>query len=214
MSNDGTHRRIWMITGAARGIGAKIADAALAAGDALVATARDASAIATRFGKGPSVLPLRLDVTDEAQATAAVEAAVARFGRIDVLINNAGYGLVGAVEEASATDVRRIYETNVFGLLNVTRAVLVQMRRQRSGHVVNISSLGGYRAAAGFGVYSSTKFAVEGLSEALHDEVAPLGIHVTSLAPGLVDTPLYDKVAGFTGARVAVHDCPFRVDRG
>jgi len=98
MSNDGSHRRIWMITGAARGIGAKIADAALAAGDALVATARDASAIATRFGEGPSVLPLRLDVTDEAQATAAVEAAVARFGRIDVLINNAGYGLVGAVE--------------------------------------------------------------------------------------------------------------------
>jgi len=195
MSNDGTHRRIWMITGAARGIGAKIADAALAAGDALVATARDASAIATRFGEGPSVLPLRLDVTDEAQATAAVEAAVARFGRIDVLINNAGYGLVGAVEEASATDVRRIYETNVFGLLNVTRAVLVQMRRQRSGHVVNISSLGGYRAAAGFGVYSSTKFAVEGLSEALHDEVAPLGIHVTVVEPGYFRTDFLDSTS-------------------
>jgi NAD(P)-dependent dehydrogenase (short-subunit alcohol dehydrogenase family) len=195
MSNDGTHRRIWMITGAARGIGAKIADAALAAGDALVATARDASAIATRFGEGPSVLPLRLDVTDEAQATAAVEAAVARFGRIDVLINNAGYGLVGAVEEASATDVRRIYETNVFGLLNVTRAVLVQMRRQRSGHVVNISSLGGYRAAAGFGVYSSTKFAVEGLSEALHDEVAPLGIHVTVVEPGYFRTDFLDATS-------------------
>lgn len=94
MSNDGKHRRIWMITGAARGIGAKIAGAALAAGDAVVATARDANAIATRFGDGPSVHPLRPDVTDEAQATAAVEAAVARFGRIDVLINNAGYGLV------------------------------------------------------------------------------------------------------------------------
>ena len=184
-----------MITGAARGIGAKIADAALAAGDALVATARDAGAVATRFGEGPSVLPLRLDVTDEAQAAAAVEAAVARFGRIDVLINNAGYGLVGAVEEASATDVRRIYETNVFGLLNVTRAVLVQMRRQRSGHIVNISSLGGYRAAAGFGVYSSTKFAVEGLSEALRDEVAPLGIHVTVVEPGYFRTDFLDSTS-------------------
>jgi NAD(P)-dependent dehydrogenase (short-subunit alcohol dehydrogenase family) len=191
MSNDGTHRRIWMITGAARGIGAKIADAALAAGDALVTTAR----VATRFGGGPSVFPLRLDVTDEAQAAAAVEAAVARFGRIDVLINNAGYGLVGAVEEASATDVRRIYETNVFGLLNVTRAVLVQMRRQRSGHIVNISSLGGYRAAAGFGVYSSTKFAVEGLSEALHDEVAPLGIRVTVVEPGYFRTDFLDSTS-------------------
>ncbi len=195
MSNDGTHRRVWMITGAARGIGAKIADAALAAGDALVATARDAGAVAERFGEGPSVLPLRLDVTDEAQAAAAVEAAVARFGRIDVLINNAGYGLVGAVEEASATDVRRIYETNVFGLLNVTRAVLVQMRRQRSGHIVNISSLGGYRAAAGFGVYSSTKFAVEGLSEALRDEVAPLGIHVTVVEPGYFRTDFLDSTS-------------------
>jgi NAD(P)-dependent dehydrogenase (short-subunit alcohol dehydrogenase family) len=195
MSNDGTHRRVWMITGAARGIGAKIADAALAAGDALVATARDAGAVAERLGEGPSVLPLRLDVTDEAQAAAAVEAAVARFGRIDVLINNAGYGLVGAVEEASATDVRRIYETNVFGLLNVTRAVLVQMRRQRSGHIVNISSLGGYRAAAGFGVYSSTKFAVEGLSEALRDEVAPLGIHVTVVEPGYFRTDFLDSTS-------------------
>ena len=195
MANEGTHRRVWMITGAARGIGAKIADAALAAGDALVPTARDAGAVATRFGEGPSVLPLRLDVTDEAQAAAAVEAAVARFGRIDVLINNAGYGLVGAVEEASATDVRRIYETNVFGLLNVTRAVLVQMRRQRSGHIVNISSLGGYRAAAGFGVYSSTKFAVEGLSEALRDEVAPLGIHVTVVEPGYFRTDFLDSAS-------------------
>ena len=141
------------------------------------------------------MLPLRLDVTDEAQAAAAVEAAVARFGRIDVLINNAGYGLVGAVEEASATDVRRIYETNVFGLLNVTRAVLVQMRRQRSGHIVNISSLGGYRAAAGFGVYSSTKFAVEGLSEALRDEVGPLGIHVTVVEPGYFRTDFLDSAS-------------------
>jgi NADP-dependent 3-hydroxy acid dehydrogenase YdfG len=121
-------KRTWMITGAARGIGAKIAAAALANGDAVVATARDARAVATQLGDRPALLAVPLDVTDEAQAISAVQAAVARFGRIDVLVNNAGYGLLGAVEEASATDVRRIYETNVFGTLNVTRAVLAQMR--------------------------------------------------------------------------------------
>src|SRR5262245_65541691 len=132
-----------MITGAARGFGAKIASAALANGDAVVATGRDVRAIASGLGDHPAMLAVQLDVTNEAQAVGAVEAAVARFGRIDVLINNAGYGLVGAVEEASAADVRRIYETNVFGLLNVTRAVLSQVRRRRSGHVLNSSSLGG-----------------------------------------------------------------------
>jgi len=187
--------RVWMITGAARGFGAKIAAAALANGDAVVATGRDVRAIASSLGDHPAMLAVQLDVTNEAQAVAAAEIAVARFGRIDVLINNAGYGLVGAVEEASATDVRRIYETNVFGLLNVTRAVLTQMRRRRSGHVINISSLGGYRSAAGFGVYSSTKFAVEGLSEALHDELAPLGIHVTVVEPGYFRTDFLDSTS-------------------
>src|SRR5262249_29407028 len=187
--------RVWMITGAARGFGAKIAAAALANGDAVIATGRDVRAIASRLGDHHSMFAVQLDVTDEAQAAAAVEAAVERFGRIGVLINNAGYGLVGAVEEASAADVRRIYETNVFGLLNVTRVVLTQMRRLRSGHVINISSLGGYRSAAGFGVYSSTKFAVEGLSEALHDELAPLGIHVTVVEPGYFRTDFLDSTS-------------------
>jgi NAD(P)-dependent dehydrogenase (short-subunit alcohol dehydrogenase family) len=195
METDREPGRVWMITGAARGFGAKIAAAALANGDAVVATGRDARAIASGLGDHPSMLAVQLDVTDEGQAAAAVEAAVTRFGRIDVLINNAGYGLVGAVEEASAADVRRIYETNVFGLLNVTRAVLTQMRRRRSGHVINISSLGGYRSAAGFGVYSSTKFAVEGLSEALHDELAPLGIHVTVVEPGYFRTDFLDSTS-------------------
>lgn len=181
-------KRVWFITGAARGIGARIAEAALAQGDAVVATSRDAAPLQRRFGAQPGLLALALDVTSEAQAAAAAEAALARFGRIDVLVNNAGYGLLGAVEEASADEVRRLYDTNVFGLLNVTRAVLPSMRAHRRGHVINISSLGGYRSGAGFGVYCSTKFAVEGLTEALHAELQPLGIHATVVEPGYFRT--------------------------
>ena len=128
----------------------------------------------------------------KAQARAAVEVAIERFGRIDILVNNAGFGLLGAVEEASAEDVRRVYETNVFGLLTVTRAVLPQMRQQRSGHIINFSSVGGYRGSAGFGVYCSTKFAVEGLSEALAAELEPLGVKVTVVEPGYFRTDFLD----------------------
>ncbi|WP_223523575.1 SDR family NAD(P)-dependent oxidoreductase [Pseudomonas sp. A-B-26] len=120
--------------------------------------------------------------------TAVANTAIEHFGRIDVLVNNAGYGLLGAVEEASADEVRRLYETNVFGLLNVTRAVLPHMRTARNGHVINLSSVGGYASGPGFGVYCSTKFAVEGLSEALHAELAPLGIKVTVVEPGYFRT--------------------------
>ncbi len=183
---------VWLITGASRGIGALVAERALARGDAVVATARNLSAIVERFGEHPRLLPLALDVTDEAQARQVVAAALARFARIDVLLNNAGFGLMGAVEEASAADVEAVYRTNVFGLLNVTRAVLPSMRERRAGLVLNISSIGGYRGAAGFGVYSSTKFAVEGLSEALHDELAPLGIRVTVIEPGYFRTDFLD----------------------
>ncbi|EJL80989.1 short-chain alcohol dehydrogenase [Polaromonas sp. CF318] len=186
-------KRVWMITGAARGIGARITEAALARGEAVVATSRDAASVQKRFPASDALLALPLDVTDEAQAAAAVQAALARFGRIDVLVNNAGYGLLGAVEEATADEVRRLYDTNVFGLLNVTRAVLPAMRARRSGHVINISSLGGYQSGPGFGVYCSTKFAVEGLSEALHGELAPLGIHVTVVEPGYFRTDFLDS---------------------
>jgi NAD(P)-dependent dehydrogenase (short-subunit alcohol dehydrogenase family) len=184
--------KTWFITGASRGFGLRVAREALARGDNVVATARNAAAIAAALGEQSNLLAVALDVTDERQAHAAVAAAVARFGRIDVLLNNAGYGLLGAVEEASADDVERIYRTNVFGLLAVTRAVLPHMRARRSGRILNISSIGGYRAAAGFGVYCSTKFAVEGLSEALHAELAPLGIHVTVVEPGYFRTDFLD----------------------
>ena len=188
-------KRVWFITGATRGLGALIAEAALADGNAVVATGRNIAAITERFGHSAALLPVALDVTDEAQAKAAVQAAVERFGRIDVLVNNAGFGLLGAIEESSDADVRRMYDTNVFGLLNITRAVLPVMRAQRAGHVINMSSIGGYRAAAGFGAYSSTKFAVEGLTEALRAELKPLGIHATVVEPGYFRTDFLDATS-------------------
>jgi len=187
--------KTWFITGASRGFGLRIARLALEQGDNVVATARRAEAVIDALGNRERLLALPLDVTDEAQAQAAAAAAVEAFGSIDVLLNNAGFGLLGAVEEASAADVEAVYRTNVFGLLNVTRAVLPVMRAQRSGRILNISSIGGYRGAAGFGVYSSTKFAVEGLSEALHAELAPLGVHVTVVEPGYFRTDFLDATS-------------------
>lgn len=195
-------RRIWMITGASRGMGGEITAAALAQGDAVVATARKSSAIIDAFGSQPGLLAVDLDVTRESAALQAVKLAMAHFGRIDVLVNNAGYGLAGAVEESSAEEVRNIFDTNVMGLLNVTRAVLPHMRSQRSGHVINMSSLGGYWVGAGFGVYGATKFSVEGLSEALHAELTPLGIHVTVVEPGYFRTDFLDSSSAMEAKNV------------
>lgn len=191
MSN--TTPKVWFITGASRGFGLEVARAALARGDYVAATARRPETVAAALGTHDRLLSLALDVTSEAQAVAAAEAAVARFGRIDVLLNNAGYGLLGAVEESSADEVEKLFATNVFGLLNVTRAVLPHMRRAGSGHVVNISSIGGYSAYAGWGVYGATKFAVEGLTEALAIELEPLGIHATVVEPGFFRTDFLDR---------------------
>ncbi|ACB95104.1 oxidoreductase [Beijerinckia indica] len=185
--------KTWFITGASRGFGARIAELALAQGDNVVATARNPKSITERLGDHPNLLAVALDVTDEGQAKVAAQSAIQRFGQIDVLLNNAGFGLLGAVEEATAEDVERLYRTNVFGLLAVTRAVLPHMRAVRSGRILNISSIGGYRAGPGFGIYSSTKFAVEGLSESLRAELAPLGIHVTVIEPGYFRTDFLDS---------------------
>jgi NAD(P)-dependent dehydrogenase (short-subunit alcohol dehydrogenase family) len=176
--------KTWFITGTSRGLGALITEAVLASGDTVVATARDPSTDTDH----PRLLKLALDVTSEEQARAAAATAIEKLGRIDVLVNNAGYGLLGAVEEASAVEVERVFATNVFGLLNVTRAVLPHMRKRRSGHIINISSIGGYASYAGWGVYCATKFAVEGLTEALSIELAPLGIHATVVEPGAFRT--------------------------
>jgi NAD(P)-dependent dehydrogenase (short-subunit alcohol dehydrogenase family) len=183
-------QKIWFITGASKGFGLEIAKATLANGDKVIATVRkNADQLVEELRQGDNVMVVELDVTKEDQVTAGVQKGIARFGRIDVLVNNAGYGLLGASEEASGEEVRKQYDTNVFGMLNVIRAVLPYMRKQRSGHIINISSLFAYLASApGFGIYGSTKFAVEGISEGLALEVKQLGINVTAVAPGLFST--------------------------
>ncbi|GAA0406073.1 oxidoreductase [Micromonospora gifhornensis] len=183
----------WFITGASRGFGLEITRQALDRGDNVVATARNPEAVSAALpDHGDRLLAVALDVTDEEQARAAVSSAAEAFGAIDVLVNNAGRGLLGAVEESSDAEVRAIYDTNVFGLLNVTRAVLPVMRSQRSGRILNVSSLGGFSSSAGFGIYCSTKFAVEGISEAMRAELAGLGIAVTLVEPGYFRTDFLD----------------------
>lgn len=185
--------KVWFITGATRGIGLEIARAALAAGDRVVATGRRLDALQRAFPETSAQLKLAtLDVADEAQALAAVEAAQAAFGRIDVLVNNAGYGQLDHFEQIAAADICRQFDTNVFGLMNVTRAVLPLMRRQRSGHVVNLSSMAGVLGFAGASVYCATKFAIEGFSESLAPELQPFGIHVTLVEPGFFRTDFLD----------------------
>jgi NAD(P)-dependent dehydrogenase (short-subunit alcohol dehydrogenase family) len=186
----------WFITGAARGIGAHTVQAALAAGHNVVATARSRHSITTTHDR---LLALNLDVTVEAQAQAAVQAAVARFGRIDVLVNNAGYGQLGLFEESTAADAQAQFDTNVFGLFHVTRAVLPVMRQQRAGRVLNISSIAGMRGRTGTALYSASKFAVEGFSEALAQEVAAFGILVTIVQPGAFRTDFLDAQSMRTG---------------
>ncbi|MFF7979883.1 oxidoreductase [Streptomyces sp. NPDC007901] len=191
---------IWFVTGSSRGFGLEITRAALAAGHQVVATARKPDTVREQFPDADDrLLTVALDVTDPQSIQAAVDAAIERFGRIDVLVNNAGTGLLAAVEESDDTAVRAVYETNVFGPLAVQRAVLPVLRRQRSGHVINISSIVGFATAPGWGIYASTKFAVEGFTETLHTELAPLGIHVTLVEPGFFRTDFLDPASLHTG---------------
>lgn len=184
-------RKTWFITGASSGFGRAFAEHALTQGHNVVATARNLAALDGLADRAPErVLTLALDVTRQADADAAVEGAIARFGRIDVLINNAGYGVVGAFEETSDADLRAQMETNFFGAMNVIRAALPGLRAQRSGAIVNMSSLGGQLSFAGFSAYSATKFALEGASEALAQEVAPFGIKLLIVEPGQFRTNL------------------------
>jgi NAD(P)-dependent dehydrogenase (short-subunit alcohol dehydrogenase family) len=195
--------KVWFLTGASRGFGLEIARKILAQGDRVVATARRAEQILTQLpDAGDALLAVDLDVTNADQAARAVQSAVDTFGRIDVLVNNAGRGLLGAVEEASDAAVRAVYEVNVFGTLTMQRAVLPVMRGQRSGHIINISSIGGLAGSAGWGIYCSTKFALEGFSEALAQELRPLGIWVTIVEPGYFRTDFLDASSLDTEATV------------
>jgi NAD(P)-dependent dehydrogenase (short-subunit alcohol dehydrogenase family) len=182
--------KTWFITGASRGMGVEFARAALAAGHSVVATGRSADRVLDAVGAHDNLLAVALDVTDEAAVTAAVDTALDQFGRIDVLVNNAGNFQAGFFEELTPEQFRAQMETNFFGTLNVTRAVLPVMRAQRSGHVVTISSGAGITASPAGSAYAASKFALEGWMEALHGEVAPFGIHATVVEPGFFRTDL------------------------
>lgn len=199
-------QKVWFITGASRGFGLEITRAALAVGDRVVATVRSQpTQLATVLDNHPDLYVVQMDVIQEDQVQAAVKQGIARFGRVDVLVNNAGFGMVTAIEEATDAEVRKQYDTNVFGLLNVTRAVLPYLRQQKSGRVINLSSLFGYDVVPGWGLYGSTKFAVEGISKGLAVELAPLGIHVTVVAPGLFTTDFL-STESYVAAKTTIAD--------
>lgn len=187
--NKNTSPRTWLITGTSSGFGLALARAALAAEDQVVATARRPETLETLLDEAPDrVAPIRLDVTRPHEVTAAVTAALERFGRIDVLVNNAGYGTVGAVEELNVDELMTLHETMFLGPVRLTQAVLPGMRERGSGVIVQISSMGGQLAPAGFGAYCSAKFALEAMSEALAAEITPLGIRVLIIEPGAFRT--------------------------
>jgi NAD(P)-dependent dehydrogenase (short-subunit alcohol dehydrogenase family) len=177
--------KVWLITGSSRGLGHALAEAVLARGDSLVATARNPvqlTDLAERYGE--RVRAVALDVTDEAAAERAVRVAIDNFGRLDVLVNNAGYGNVNAIEDTSVAEFREQIETNLFGTIIMTKAAIPWMREQRSGHIIQFSSVGGRVGALGRAPYSAAKWGVEGFSESLAKEVGPLGIKVTIVEPG------------------------------
>ena len=177
--------KVWLITGAARGLGRSVAEAVLASGDRLVAGARDPGRLADLQKRyGDRIRTVVLDVTDANAARAAVQTAVDCFGRLDVLVNNAGYGHVAPFEQAPDDDFRTQIDTNFYGVVNLTRAALPIMRRQRSGHIINVSSVGGRIGIPGFSAYQAAKWAVGGFTEVVAREVAPLGIKVVSIEPG------------------------------
>jgi NAD(P)-dependent dehydrogenase (short-subunit alcohol dehydrogenase family) len=207
----------WFVTGISRGFGKVLTEELLARGHKVIGT--------TRTGESDisdeHLTVLKLDVTDAKQVAAVVEEAIATAGRLDVVVNNAGFGMVGAVEEVSPEEASRVMATNFFGAHNVIRAVLPALRRQRSGHIVNVSSVGGFTGSAGFGLYNASKFALEGLSEALALELKPLGVGVTIVEPGYFRTEFlspesalkaaaviddYAQTAGLTRSNVAVRD--------
>jgi NAD(P)-dependent dehydrogenase (short-subunit alcohol dehydrogenase family) len=201
-----TQQQVWFITGAGRGMGIDIARAALAAGHAVVGTARDAARVTAALGEEEDLLAVSLDITDANAVQAAVEAAVNRFGRIDVLVNNAGNFYAGFFEVISPEQFRAQMETNFFGPLNLTRAVLPVMRAQRSGQVITMSSVAGLVGQEFVAAYSASKFALEGWMESLRFDVEPYGITTTVVEPGFFRTELLVEGASTNWPEVAIED--------
>ncbi|AOS62204.1 SDR family NAD(P)-dependent oxidoreductase [Actinoalloteichus hymeniacidonis] len=198
---------VWMITGAARGFGVEIARAALAGGEQVALAARRPDRLPTDVRTHPQALPVALDVTDSDQISAAVATVVERFGTIDVLVNNAGRALIGALEEITDEETRSLFDVNVFGLINTTRAVLPVMRKAGRGKLVHIGSRSGFEGEPGVSMYSSSKFAVAGISEALVAELEPFGIQSMVVEPGVFRTDLLDTSSvQLSGRRIANYD--------
>lgn len=182
-------QKVWFITGASKGMGLEVAKAVLANGGKVIATSRNLDEQIANIGEASeNFLPLKVDITNEEEVKLAIEKGIETFGEIDVVLNNAGYNLLGNIEELSDSEFRQTMDVNVFGMTNVIRHILPHLRKQKSGHIINTSSMMGYMSYPANGSYSASKFAVIGLSEALAQEVAPFGINVTILAPGTFRT--------------------------
>ncbi|WP_143304683.1 oxidoreductase [Chitinophaga vietnamensis] len=183
------NNKVWFITGASKGLGLVLAQTLLSQGYKVAATSRNINSLKAAAGEHPDFLPLEVDLESEASIQKAIDQTIAAFGKIDVVVNNAGYGQAGAIEELSASEVKRNFDVNVFALLNVTRLVLPHLRAQRSGHIYNISSIAGYTGNfPAWSIYCATKFAVSGLTEGLAADVQPFGIHATIVYPGYFRT--------------------------
>lgn len=199
--------KVWFITGCSTGFGRALSEEALAQGYRVAVTSRNTKDVEDIVAKYPeTAVAIALDVTVPAQIESAVKTAIDHFGQIDVLVNNAGIGYFGAIEESEEEQVRRMFEINVFGLANVTKAVLPHMRNRRSGHILNIASIGGLRSFPGVGFYNATKFAVDGYSESLRKELAPLGIHVSIIAPSGFRTDWAGRSANDTKIKIADYE--------
>jgi len=207
MKIQNTNKPVWFITGCSTGFGRELAKLLLERGYHAVVTARDVDKVKDLVeGHEDHALALTLDVTNKTQVAAAIAKAEETFGRIDVLVNNAGFGYFTSIEEGEEEKIRAQFETNFFGLVNVTQAVLPLMRKQRKGHIVNFSSIGGIRAFAATGYYHATKFAVEGLSESLAQEVAPIGIKVLLVEPGPFRTDWAGRSSAHTPLQIADYE--------
>jgi NAD(P)-dependent dehydrogenase (short-subunit alcohol dehydrogenase family) len=201
------NQKVWFVTGASKGLGLTLIKKLLDQGYQVAATSRRKHDLESAAGKQDNFLPLEVDLTDEKSVSDALSATVEKFGRIDVVVNNAGYGMLGGLEELSDKESRGNFDINVFGMLNVIRNVLPQLRKQASGHIFNIASIGGFTGSyPGFGIYCATKFAVHGLSESLATEVEAFGIKVTIVSPGYFRTNFLDSSLATPAAPIAAYE--------